>query len=74
MSMLKLEGWCLPTSDATTLPGPKSHFFLNSHYVVSARPVVMDTLAGYLVVDETEAAYFLAVSEAEMSMLFQMAS
>jgi hypothetical protein len=71
--MLKLEGWCLPTSDATTLPGPRSHFFLNSHYVVSARPIMLDTIAGYLVVDETEAAYFLAVTEAEMSMLFQMA-
>jgi hypothetical protein len=73
MSMLKLEGWRLPTPDTTVLPGPRSHFFLNSHYIVSTDPAVMSEEVGYLVSMRHGPAYFLAMSEAEMSMLFQMA-
>jgi hypothetical protein len=73
MTMVKLDGWCLPNADTPSLPSEASHFFLNSHYIVSARPMVFGELAGYLLIDDVEMAYFIAVSEAEMSMLFQMA-
>lgn len=73
MVMLKLDGWCLPSLHATELPGPASHFFLNTHYLVSARPAVLSGQAGYVLWDDVGEAYFVAVSEAEMGMLFHMA-
>ena len=73
MTMLRFEGWCLPSADTPSLGSEASHFFLNSHYIVSARPMAFGELAGYLLIDDVEMAYFIVVSEAEMSMWFQMA-
>lgn len=73
MTMLRFDGWCLPRADTPSLGSEPSHFFLNSHYIVSARPMAFGELAGYLLIDDVAMAYFIVVSEAEMSMWFQMA-
>jgi hypothetical protein len=59
--------------DAASLAGPVQHFFLNVHRVLSARPAVYGELVGYTLVDNIGQAYFIVTTEAEMSMLFQMA-
>jgi hypothetical protein len=71
--MVKLEGWCLPSLDAASLSGPAQHFFLNLHRALSARQATFGELAGYVLVDNIGQGYFIVMSEAEMSMLFQMA-
>ena len=73
MAWLQLEGWCLPTMDTPSLPSEVSHFFVNTHYLVSARPLAFGELEGYLLLDDLAMAYFIVTTQAEMSMLLQMA-
>jgi hypothetical protein len=74
VAWLKLEGWCLPTPGTRTLSGEPGHFFLNLHLGVSSRPLTIEGQAGYLLWDKVNQTYFVAISEAEMSMLLQMAA
>lgn len=72
MAMVKLQGWCLPSPETETLAGQPVNFFLNPRSLVSSQPVTLGGMAGYLVLDQTAVAYFLAYTEAEMSTLAQL--
>ena len=69
MAMVIQHGWCLPSPNVETLEGAPVNFFLNLHAIVSSRPTTLGGQAGYLLLDDLAMAYFVVMTEAEMSTL-----